>query len=400
MFQPVWSQTVDAASQSFQVTMRSKVSIQPLTSTWKFLWKRFHGLLKESQRQVNEEQWRMNPIKKELEIQGHRYAKENEKVRLFDYNPLFVWKNSFVNLPSNNKYGMSSTSMGYSHFQTPRVRSAYPTKKEVQPIRIRSAHPLKSPPLPVIGLRTGARSGNANERTYYRPRSPSKNADYMKILDETARLSIQKSMSVTAGDVPAFSHKSISPSKNYTQLKRIKLQPSALPKFTDSVTETTTTILPPLAEAKNSHPLRSKVKPKTNPAALVTNLKSANGKMNGSENLVGRKPTSAVQPNRSIASQSKLGQQHRQMYNIPPSTYRTGNSIELVGTSLSLFDPIARCVRPISIPKLRTHFWSPRGISLLYYLGKYLVFKLSSHEKIAIEQKKVQPVPCRGSYLP
>jgi hypothetical protein len=264
-------------------------------------------------------------------------------------------KNSFVNLPSNNKYGMSSTSMGYSHFQTPRVRSAYPTKKEVQPIRIRSAHPLKSPPLPVIGLRTGARSGNANERSYYRPRSPSKNADYMKILDETARLSIQKSMSVTAGDVPAFSHKSISPSKNYTQLKRIKLQPSALPKFTDSVTETTT-ILPPLAEAKNSHPLRSKVKPKTNPAALVTNLKSANGKINGSENVVGRKPTSAVQPNRSIASQSKLGQQHRQMYNIPPSTYRTGNSIELVGTSLSLFDPIARCVRPISIPKLRTNF--------------------------------------------
>ncbi len=29
----------------------------------------------------------MNPIKKELEIQGHRYAKENEKVRMFDSNP-------------------------------------------------------------------------------------------------------------------------------------------------------------------------------------------------------------------------------------------------------------------------------------------------------------------------
>lgn len=240
--------------------------------------------------------------------------------------------------------------MGYSHFQTPRVRSAYPTKKEVQPIRIRSAHPLKSPPLPVIGLRTGARSGNANDRSYYRSRSPSKNADYMKILDETARLSIQKNM--TAGEAPAFSHKSISPSKNYTQLKRIKLLPPALPKFTDNVTETTT-ILPPLAEAKNSHSLRSKVKPKTNPAAFVTNQKSANGKMNG-EN-VGRKPASAVQQNRGIASQSKLGL-HRQMYNIPPSTYRTGNGIELVGTSLSLFDPIARCVRPISIPKLRTNF--------------------------------------------
>jgi hypothetical protein len=56
----------------------------------------------------------------------------------------------------------------------------------------------------------------------------------------------------------------------------------------------------------------------------------------------------------------------------------------LVGTSLSLFDPIARCVRPISIPKLRTNFW----ITILYYLRKYLVSKLSSHEKIAIEQKK------------
>jgi hypothetical protein len=280
----------------------------------------------------------------------------NEKVRLYVVvsNPLSM-KHSFVNLPSN-KYGMSSTSMGYSHFQTPRVRSAYPTKKEVQPIRIRSAHPLKSPPLPALGLRTGTKSGNANERSYYRSRSPFKNADYMKILDETARLSIQKNMSGIAGEVPAFSHKSLSPIKSYTQLKRIKLNPSAVPKFTDSVTETTT-ILPPLAEVKNSHSLRSKAKPKTNPAASVTNLKSANGIMkslNGES--VGRKPTSAVQQNRSsIQSQSKPGLQ-RQMYNIPPSTYRTGNSIELVGTSLSLFDPIARCVRPISIPKLRTNF--------------------------------------------
>ncbi len=36
---------------------------------------RLHELLKESRRQISEEKLRMNPIKKELEIQGHRYAK-------------------------------------------------------------------------------------------------------------------------------------------------------------------------------------------------------------------------------------------------------------------------------------------------------------------------------------
>lgn len=36
---------------------------------------RLHNLLKESQRRVNEEQLRMNPIKKGLEIHGHRYEK-------------------------------------------------------------------------------------------------------------------------------------------------------------------------------------------------------------------------------------------------------------------------------------------------------------------------------------
>lgn len=209
-------------------------------------------------------------------------------------------------------------------------------------------------------MRTGARSGYANDR--YRSLSPLKNADYVKIIDETARLSIQKDMSVTGGEILPFSHK-VSPNKNYIQLKRIKLQPSSLPKFTENVPETT--ILPPLSEAKIS--FRTKPKPKTNPAVPITNQRSANGnyKLSNGENTystVGRKPTSAAQHR----NMSKPGQyqQYRQMY-IPASqtTYRTGNnrndvevSIELVGTSLSLFEPIVRPVRPIAIPKLRTNF--------------------------------------------
>lgn len=252
--------------------------------------------------------------------------------------------------------------MGYSsHFQTPRVRSAYPVKKQAQPIRIRSAYPLKSPPLPNSGLRAGARSGYANDRSLYRSRSPLKN-DYMKILDDTARLSLQKDMSVTGGEILPF-NKSSSPSKSYTQLKRIKLQPSALPRFTENVPETA--ILPPLSETR----VRSKAKPKTNHVAPVTNLKSANGNfktVNGDSSystaVSGRKPTSAAQ-HRNMPPLSKPGQhqQYRQMYNIPTATFRSGNSrsdmevsIELVGTSLSLFEPIARPPRPI--PKLRTNF--------------------------------------------
>ena len=263
-------------------------------------------------------------------------------------------------MPSN-KYG--STTMGYSsHFQTPRVRSAYPVKKQAQPIRIRSAYPLKSPPQPNSALRKGARSGYANDRSLYRSRSPVKN-DYMKILDDTARLSIQKDMSVTGGEIIPFNNKTASPSKSYTQLKRIKLQPSALPKFTENVPETA--MLPPLSEAR----VRSKAKPKTNHVAPVTNLKSANGNfktVNGDSSystaVVGRKPTSAQ--HRNMPPLSKPGQ-YRQMYNIPTTTFRSGNSrsdmevsIELVGTSLSLFEPIARPPRPI--PKLRMNFWKTR----------------------------------------
>lgn len=307
---------------------------------WKSLVDHFklHNLLKESQRRVNEEQLRMNPIKKGLEIHGH----------------------SFVSLPPNNKYGISNTTMGYSHFQTPRIRSAYPVKREAHPIRIRSAHPMKSPPLPTIGLRPSTRSGNANERSY-RSRSPSKNLDYMKILDDTARLSIHKNMILTPDEVPAFSHKTASPNKGYTPLKRVKLQPSALPRFTENGPQATN--LPPLAEAKNSHYRRSKAKSKTTPAVSMTNPKSAYGNLktlNGEigYQTLGKKPTSAAQQNRYMVPQTKPGQhQHyRQTCNIPASTYRAGNSIELVGTSLSLFDPIARSVRPISIPKLRTTF--------------------------------------------
>lgn len=275
------------------------------------------------------------------------------------FSNLLSNQNSFVNLPPNNKYGMTTTTMGYSHFQTPRVRSAYPVKRETQPIRIRSAHPMKSPPLPGIGLRPGARSGNANDRAYP-SRSPSKNIDYMKILDDTARLSIHKNMIMTIGEVPAFSNKTISSNKSYTPLKRVKLQPSALPKFIENGPLTVN--LPPLAEAKNSHYyLRSKAKSK--PVVSMTTLKSASDNMksvNGESGYqtVGKKPTSAAQQNRNAVTQAKLGQQqhYRQTYNIPAPTYRAGNNIELVGTSLSLFDPIARSVRPISIPKLRTNF--------------------------------------------
>lgn len=267
---------------------------------------------------------------------------------------------SFASL---SKYGNTST--GYNHFQTPRIRSAYPMKKQAQPIRIRSAYPLKSPPLPNSGMRIGARSGYANDR--YRSRSPLKNADFVKIVDETARLSIQNEMSVTGGEIVPYSNKT-SPTKSYTQLKRLRLQPSSLPKFTENVLETA--ILPPLSESKTS--FRSKVKPKTNPATLATSQKSANNNyktLNGDTtySIVGRKPTSAAQ-HRNIPPLSKPGQyqQYRQMYNIPGSqtTNRTGNrndvevNIELVGTSLSLFEPIVRPVRPIAIPKLRTNFWS------------------------------------------
>ena len=183
----------------------------------------------------------------------------------------------------------------------------------------------------------------------------------MKMIEDASRLSIQKEMSVRGDEIFPFNPRTTQPPKsNYTQLKRMRLQPALLPKFTENHE---TTSLPPLVEPNKS----SLVKLKTrgiNPITSATNLKSANHKLlNNAEHpshysMTKRKPTSAIPS----LSKTNTGQ-YRQMYHIP-SQLRPGNSknevemnIELVGTSLSLFEPIVRPVRPVIIPKLRTHFW-------------------------------------------
>ena len=162
---------------------------------------------------------------------------------------------------------------------------------------------------------------------------------------------------------------SSSPSKNYTPLKRIKLQPPSLPKFVEGEA---VHALPPLTEPSRQIPTtstasRGRTKGKTN-------LKSAKPTTtsNGDSFPLGRSATnvttsSAVQRSGFKAPTGTGYYRHQQMYNLPsppilppppqPPIFRTGHNISdvgIVGTSLSLFEPIVRPVRPIAVPKFRT----------------------------------------------
>lgn len=125
---------------------------------------------------------------------------------------------SFVHSPTT-RFGSPGTQL--PPFQTPRIRSAHPIKSSTQPTRVRSAYPLKSSGIATLPgvTRTATRSGHANHRSGV-TNIKSSASDYVKMLDDTARLSINQPT------------KSNTPAKTYTQLnKRIKLQPPTLPRF-------------------------------------------------------------------------------------------------------------------------------------------------------------------------
>lgn len=239
----------------------------------------------------------------------------------------------------------SSPTFPHYQLQTPRVRSAHLAKPAAQPARARSAYPLKTPALPSLTSRTGVRSGNPSERTHHL-RGHQRNSDYYKLVNDTARLEI------------STNNKNSSPVKsNGIHFRRIKLQPPVLPKPLDLGPEST--ILPPLNESKV--PLRNnRTKAKLNPVPFVTSMKSPS--VNNRPSNIDRKPTSAIHQRTLPQPMIKPGhQQHfsRPLYSMPSRSMNGRNemelSIELVGTSLSLFEPIARSVRPVVVPKLRTN---------------------------------------------
>jgi hypothetical protein len=210
-----------------------------------------------------------------------------------------------------------------------------------------------------------------------------KNAsDYLKIVDDTARLSIvQRGRSATAGggeQKKVAASVVSSPSKNYTPLKRIKLQPPSLPKFIEGAVVDGLAVhaLPPLlTEPSRQIPTATQrgrtTKGKTN---LLKSAKPTTPS-NNSDSINYPLGRSAVNTTASAVQRSGIkpppsstsGFYRQQLYSLPsppillpppsqPPIFRTGHiDVSIVGTSLSLFEPIVRPVRqPIALPKFRT----------------------------------------------
>lgn len=167
------------------------------------------------------------------------------------------------------------------------------------------------------------------------------------MVDDTARLSIQQQNAKPSSASSA--------AKTYAQFnKRIKLVPPSLPKFEENGGPVSS--LPPLNESSTDSPAHFSNAPKSRTG------KTGNGsvKFRSPSTAAIRKPASAAQQ-RNLLPLAKPGQ-FRQFYSIPPpphsyraSNGRIGHDIEvsIVGTSLNLFEPVSRPVRPVTIPKLR-----------------------------------------------
>ena len=242
--------------------------------------------------------------------------------------------------------------------------------------------------------RLGAKSGNATDRLHHplaingvRQQQGKNNvADYLKIVDDTARLSIvQRGRSATAGggeQKKVAASVVSSPSKNYTPLKRIKLQPPSLPKFIEGAVVDGLAVhaLPPLlTEPSRQIPTTATQRSRTQTKGKTNLLKSAKPATpsNNSDSISYPLGRSAVNTTASAVQRSGIKPppsstssfyNRQQLYNLPspptllpsppsqPPIFRTGHiDVSIVGTSLSLFEPIVRPVRPpIALPKFRT----------------------------------------------